>query len=767
MDEFDLDRLTDHDFEHLCKDLFEEQLGLPLEIFSVGADDGIDLKYETGDQLLVIQCKHYTRAGRAGLLRRYRASEASTVKALSPTRYVIATSAELNPRAKRELQTMLQPVSLASGDIYGVTELAALLRAKPHVVSRHLRLWLGSSSELIRVIHRDVARRSTRLAKEIDRSLKLYVPDASYEIGRQILEEQHCCIISGTPGAGKTMLARALCATYLQQGYALVDASMALQDLDRVWEDGGRQIFFVDDFLGQATLDDQRADSASRVLLQLFRDARDDPDKRIVLTTRDYVLARAREYSDRLRHQNFTPVQCVVEVGGYSRRDRATILYNHLYFSSLSPEQRNAFADHEVFTRIVDHPSFSPRILEHVLSGPFGHGERTVVDELGENLTNPTRIWSHLVEEVFTPAEVAAAVVLYTLDGHEMLDNFRADWSAYLSLPDDPESARTFLRVIRRLDGTILSTSNDYGRIRIGVRDPSVIDYMAGYVAQRPEVVRTILRTATSTHQVEYLWRSALTEHPRRGRHSVSPEVNAAMRATLRAEVDDLAAAVHRLWRHSRPFIGNFVDRAPADDTSLAVIMADEFRAPSMVDVAVKALDSVRSWGPKSQGRKLVDLVVRLQATRVPDLRQRLGLVMIETIKVIRADVDDWDSRESALELLERLGNLAPPDLVEEISVQQDEEAESVLSDWYDVDEPDFDFDENNLERTVEWVENRGDESVTGYQEAQAYLNRQRTRFARTARFPTGPATHRPVRGADPRQIDDIVDSVGRGPKPE
>ena len=132
------------------------------------------------------------------------------------------------------------------------------------------------------MIHRDVARRSSRLAKEIDRSLKLYVPDASYEISRQILEEQHCCIISGTPGAGKTMLARALCATYLQQGYALVDASMALQDLDRVWEDGGKQIFFVDDFLGQATLDDQRADSASRVLLQLFRDARDDPDKRIV-----------------------------------------------------------------------------------------------------------------------------------------------------------------------------------------------------------------------------------------------------------------------------------------------------------------------------------------------------------------------------------------------------------------------------------------------------------------------------------------------------
>jgi hypothetical protein len=197
-------------------------------------------------------------------------------------------------------------------------------------------------------------------------------------------------------------------------------------------------------------------------------------------------------------------------------------------------------------------------------------------------------------------------------------------------------------------------------------------------------------------------------------------------------------------------------------------MMADEFGAPSIVDVAVKVLDSIRSWGPLSQGGKLVDLVVRLQAARVPDLRQRLGLVVIETLEAIRGDADDWESRDSALELLERLRSLAPPDLVEEISVRQDEEAEGVLTDWFDVDDdPDFTFDENELERTLEWVENRGDEFVTGYQEARAYLDRQRAEFARTARFPTGPATRSPAQGADPRQIDDIIDSVGRGPKPK
>ena len=102
---------------------------------------------------------------------------------------------------------------------------------------------------------------------------------------------------------------------------------------------------------------------------------------------------------------------------------------------------------------------------------------------------------------------------------------------------------------------------------------------------------------------------------------------------------------------------------------------------------------------------------------------------MIETLEVIRADADDWENRASALELLTQLGSLAPPDLVEEISAEQDEEAEGVLVEWFDVDgDPDFTFDESELERTVEWVENRSNEFVPGYQEARAYLDLQSVR---------------------------------------
>lgn len=70
MDEFDLGRLTDHDFERVCKDVFEVILGESLEIFTAGADGGIDLRHmsPTGGDVTVVQCKHWFRSGRTKLI---------------------------------------------------------------------------------------------------------------------------------------------------------------------------------------------------------------------------------------------------------------------------------------------------------------------------------------------------------------------------------------------------------------------------------------------------------------------------------------------------------------------------------------------------------------------------------------------------------------------------------------------------------------------------------------------------------------------------
>lgn len=142
MDSFDLGRLSDHDdFEVLCRDLFEEILGLKIQVFAPGADGGIDLRHMADDgSSVVIQCKRWARTGRSKLLTHMRDKERPKIAALNPARYVLATSVELTAGAKNTLLGDLSPFVRTTGDLYSGEQIAEELRKRPGLVRRHFRL---------------------------------------------------------------------------------------------------------------------------------------------------------------------------------------------------------------------------------------------------------------------------------------------------------------------------------------------------------------------------------------------------------------------------------------------------------------------------------------------------------------------------------------------------------------------------------------------------------------------------------------------------
>ncbi|MFL6118050.1 restriction endonuclease, partial [Actinophytocola sp.] len=147
MDSFDLGRLTDFDFEILCKDLFTEILGLEFEVFSPGADGGIDLRHLSSHSgKVIVQCKHWKRSGRAALINHIKEKEVEKVRKLKPDRYILATTAELTRHSKDSLYDTLRPYSLSPSDIFGIDEIASQLRNNPDLVRKHLRLWLNSAA---------------------------------------------------------------------------------------------------------------------------------------------------------------------------------------------------------------------------------------------------------------------------------------------------------------------------------------------------------------------------------------------------------------------------------------------------------------------------------------------------------------------------------------------------------------------------------------------------------------------------------------------
>ncbi len=64
MNNYNFETLSGNEFEILTRDLLQEEFGFALESFKSGRDNGIDLRYASGDNnSLIVQCKHYVGSG--------------------------------------------------------------------------------------------------------------------------------------------------------------------------------------------------------------------------------------------------------------------------------------------------------------------------------------------------------------------------------------------------------------------------------------------------------------------------------------------------------------------------------------------------------------------------------------------------------------------------------------------------------------------------------------------------------------------------------
>ncbi|MFV2085743.1 restriction endonuclease [Micromonospora sp. LOL_021] len=508
MDSFDLARLTDMDFEAVCKDVFEELLDVRLEIFAQGADQGIDLRHLGSDQIIV-QCKHWTKAGRTALIREMGKNEAPKLKILNPARYILATSVDLTPQAKAKIVHALKPYSMDVGDIFGLREIESELRKRPHLARRHLRLWLSSAAVLGTLISRGIVTRSAALKSEIEETLRTYVPSPSYGRANELLDRYHVCMISGIPGIGKTTLAHVILAAHYEAGYEVVEISEDAEEANRLWDDSVPQIFYYDDFLGQTTLQDKLHKNEDSRIISLLRRSHRASNKRFVLTTREYILAQAKTRYEKLASQDFDALKCVLDLGEYTPLVRAEILYNHVYFSPLTREQRAFFANLDSYWPIIRHSNFNPRLVSVTLNSFVSADQppEDVVEALLANLSNPWRIWAHIIEEQLDDSDVHVLLCLLLLGGSAPVPDLLNAWTAYREILNQPSTSDQMRRSIRILDGTITrGVGKILGAPTVVFHNPSIRDFMKVFVKSHPELLRNLVHSAIYFEQLMECW---------------------------------------------------------------------------------------------------------------------------------------------------------------------------------------------------------------------------------------------------------------------
>nr|WP_282564206.1 restriction endonuclease [Providencia rettgeri] len=103
MNNYDFTRLNDKEFEDLVIDLISaENPNTQIERFMPGRDSGMDGRFYTDSNNVIIQSKHYIKSNYSSLIKNLKL-EAPKVTSLNPSRYILAICQGLTNIRKNEI----------------------------------------------------------------------------------------------------------------------------------------------------------------------------------------------------------------------------------------------------------------------------------------------------------------------------------------------------------------------------------------------------------------------------------------------------------------------------------------------------------------------------------------------------------------------------------------------------------------------------------------------------------------------------------------
>lgn len=592
MANYDFSQLSPHDFELMCRDLLQAEWGLVLESFKTGKDDGIDFRYARAGQRVIVQCKRFVQTGLGGLLREIR-NEALKVKELKPQRYILMTAAPISDNNKARIVELIGDSFIDPADIFGRDDLNNLLTLHPQVETSNYKLWLASTNVLEKVLHNDIVSQSDFQVEKIHSEIKRYVQGSAYPRALDTLKNGRVVILSGLPGVGKTTLANMLLYEHLASGFEPIVIRQDFAEGKAMFQKGKAQVFYFDDFMGVTFLGDKGSahqQNEYRAIVEFIEMVAASKDKRLILTTREHLFHQAWGASEQLRNSDLIERKVIIQMGDYNYRQRAEILYNHIFFSDLPNEYRSELLRDEFYFKIVKHEKFNPRLIEwlstyrRVKSIPIEKYQQFVL----ELLENPSEIWRHAYHEQISNAGRSLLLTLFSLGGRATDELLRAAFASiheYRSKkysltrkPEDFGTART------ELNGAFIRPT---GLGSIEFINPSVLDWLNSMMQAEPENALDLVTGALRISQVEQVWNFALSA------------IGGATLEALRQNVGELAGKVGELAVAQRAFPdadGHMVYLRPTYEKRLGLLiaMADTLRSAVLVDQINPVIDRIR-----------------------------------------------------------------------------------------------------------------------------------------------------------------------------
>ncbi|MBY5890742.1 hypothetical protein HFN49_31700 [Rhizobium leguminosarum] len=656
MADYDFHELSSDDFEVLVRDLLQAEWGIRIESFKAGKDRGIDLRYAQGQAQTIIQAKRFIKTGFSGLLREL-SRETAKFRALKASRYVLATSLPLSAYNKDAIVQTVGPSFLSPSDIFGQQDINNLLERHPNIHRSTVKLWLGSRAVLDRVLNNEQHVRNRLQIEKISANVRRYVPSTSYSKGIGILNQERVLIISGPPGVGKTTLADMLAYSHMNSGWEGNFIRRDIAEGERMFEREKLQVFAFDDFLG-ATFSGDRGGfflkNEDRAITDFIALVRSSPNSRLILTTREHIWRQGIGVSERLRNAGLEAHRIVMPLNEYRVRERAKILYNHIYFGDLPDQYRDVLLKDDFYLEVVKHNKFNPRLIEWLSS--HQRVSKVPVQQYKSFVQrlfhDPAEIWRHAYEQELTDAGRTLLLALFSLGGKT---NGAMLQRAFESLHAHRASKYGFRRGPGDFREGMAAVKNSFvrpvGQNDFEVLNPSVLDLMNSVAREIPENVVDGMFAAVDLSQVERLWQLAQT----------SPTIF----TTLTNMTGNFAQVIKQRLSDARRIVqytgGEYaVELTPEYKLAVIVDLTDKLRSAEFLVITKEAASEMElSWHTKRV--HLHDAINALRALEgaswehvqgLVDLRYRITKAIIatasggcstdelrETISVV--DIDD------------------------------------------------------------------------------------------------------------------------------